>query len=129
MKKLLYRLVPPLFFLLFAGVIGYAIFDDVNYKHELPTHTAGNYFNVEWLAPKDAVYYRAFIADDSLKIIFAPFACQELWHMPAVRKKGVKQSITVKYPYKGKDYDLYVRLFAFDIDDNYWNVKLLNLES
>jgi len=112
-----------IFFLLFIGLIGYLMIFGEDITHSLPLHTQGNYFNVEWDAPQDAMYYRAYISNDSARMADFPFECKQLKTPPPL-KHGMKQGMIIKYQLQKEPFDLYVRLFAFYIDGNYLEIKL-----
>jgi len=86
-----------------------------------------NYFIVGWTAPEDVAYYKGYMSSDYEKITRKPFDCQKL-RLPPPRKAGLNQSIRIQYQFLPFTYDLYVRIFAFDIDGNYYTLDLLNEE-
>ena len=94
---------------------------------DLPWRTEGNYFTIEWITPENVAYYRGFISSSREKIIRTPFQCQKI-NMPPPLKPGEKERITVHYKLMNVPYDLYVEVYAFDIDGNYCEVNLLHFE-
>jgi len=87
----------------------------------------GRFFTVEWVEPDGVIFYRGFMSGDSAKIKNTPFECQRLRMSPPKKSEG-KQRVTIQYYLNEKPYDLYVRVFAFNIDGNYRSVNLLNFE-
>jgi hypothetical protein len=108
----------------FVGVLW--ISDD-RPEAKLPWHTQGNHFTVEWIVPEGTVYYRGYLSGDSASIVNNPFSCQYM-RIPPPLKVGEKQSIVVRYPLRETPYDIYVEIFAFDIDGNYKNLDLLHFK-
>ncbi len=86
-----------------------------------------NSFDIEWDVPEGTLYYKAFTSIDSIQIKTRPFSCRRI-RIPPPMKEEEKQQYNIRHWIKDRPYDIYVRVFAFDIDGNYKNVKLLNLE-
>lgn len=84
-------------------------------------------FLVEWDRPDNVVYYKGYASTNRLQITQSPFSCQKLRVAPANNNK--KHNLLVRYVLRESPYDLYIKVFAFDIDGNYWEMKLLNMES
>ena len=108
-------------------VVGYLFVFNQPVPHKLPWRTEGNYFTIEWTVPEDVAYYRCYLANDSMRIVENPFSCFQI-KMPPPLKPGKKQQQVIHYKLEEFSYDLYVEVFAFDIDGNYWNIELLNFE-
>lgn len=79
---------------------------------------------VRWLAPEGAAYYKGFMSNDSAKIATYPLRCRE-FRVPPPLKAGEPQHAVIKYIPEKFTYTLYVEIFAFDINGNYWNVELI----
>ena len=123
MKKYL----PIIILSLFVGVIGYLFMSHENMTADVPWRTQGNFFTIEWIVPEGVAYYRCYLANDKIKITENPFSCFQV-KMPPPLKPGKKQQQVIHYKLEEFSYDLYVEVFAFDIDGNYWNLDLLNFE-
>lgn len=106
--------------------IGWLFIFDTPMHHDLPWRTVGNYFTIEWMVPDNTVRYRGYWSTDSLKMINDPFSCRQ-FKIPAPNKTEPKQQHIIRYvPEGGSAYDLYYRVFAFDIDGNCENIKFLD---
>ena len=120
MKKYLPIIILSLF-------VGYLFVFNENPQSDLPWRTKGNFFTIEWIVPDNVVYYRCYLTNDKSRIIENPFSCFSI-KMPPPLKSGKKQQQIIHYKLEKFTYDLYVEVFAFDIDGNYWNINLLNFE-
>ena len=109
------------------GFVVYFIAFSHPIKHSLPWHTRGNYFTIEWIVPENVAYYRCYLANNKDRITKDPFGCFSI-KMPPPLKPGKKQHRIINYKLEKFPYDIYVEVFAFDIDGNYWNIELLNFE-
>lgn len=84
----------------------------------------GPFLVVKWTTPEKVMYYRAFLSNDSAKLAEKPFDCHEV-HCPHPTKAGERAKMLVMFKREAFDYNLYMELFAFDIDGNYFNVEPL----
>ena len=92
-----------------------------------PVKSEGRFFIVEWIVPDDVIFYKGFISSNKDKIKQTLYSCQEL-RMPPPLKAGRKQEVVINYKLETFTFNLYVRILAFDIDGNYWNLNLLHFE-
>ena len=87
----------------------------------------GPYLTAKWIAPENIIYYRCFVAGDSNSIATNPFKCKEIFSPPPLRA-GREQELIVLYRPEKFDYEIYIEIFAFDIDGNYFNVEITSFE-
>jgi len=88
----------------------------------VPWHIQGNCFTVQWDVPEGTVSYRGHWSIDSLSLISQPFLCRQ-FKIPPPKKFYVTQKHTIRYKVESFDYDLYYRVFAFDINGKCTEVK------
>lgn len=107
-------------------VVYFLVFSGGPVETSVPWKTRGEYFTIEWIAPPNAVFYKAFVSSDRNRLINTPFQCRSL-RMPPPKKAGEKQQVIVRYRLETFTYDLYIEIYAFDMDGNYWNIDLLHI--
>jgi hypothetical protein len=96
-------------------------------RGSLPWRTEGHYFTIEWEVPENVAYYRCFLSADSVRLVNNPFSCFQVRTSPPLKPGKIQQQV-IRYIPERFAYDLYVEVFAFDIDGNYWNLDLLNFK-
>ena len=109
--------------MLFLVILSFPIWWDFG-KTEKPE---GKFFKVNWVAPEGVAYYKGFASSSKEKLLKTPFSCKE-FRVPPPLRAGEKQSIMIRYKLHTSPYNIYVEIFAFDIDGNYWNLELYNKE-